>query len=84
MGARGKNLTEMKDALFKEVMILGFIGLFVFVITKSGVLEVISEIVLGEVEGENPIAESFEQVSAHQDKLNEEQQQQQQQQQQQH
>ncbi|KAF4745923.1 hypothetical protein FOZ62_015621 [Perkinsus olseni] len=58
-------LVRMMDTLFREIMILGFIGLFVFICTKTGLAKEISKAVIGEAAkegGEDPLAESFESI----------------------
>lgn len=54
------------DALFKEVTVLGFIGLLLFLLTRSGLADVAAATVLGSrdwgVESDNPLAETFETV----------------------
>ncbi|KAF4672960.1 hypothetical protein FOL47_011149 [Perkinsus chesapeaki] len=57
-------LVRMMDTLFREIMILGFIGLFVFICTKTGLAKEISKAVIGAAEegGEDPLAESFESI----------------------
>ncbi|EER10706.1 calcium binding protein, putative [Perkinsus marinus ATCC 50983] len=58
-------LVRMMDTLFREIMILGFIGLFVFICTKTGLAKEISKAVVGEAAkegGEDPLAESFESI----------------------
>jgi len=66
MGASGDETGQrILDSLFKEVTGLGFIGLLVYLGTRSGVADVLALDILGTdkpVEGENPLAESFETV----------------------
>jgi len=54
---------KILDSLFREITGLGFIGLFVYLVTRSGVADTLALDILGEVpKGENPLAESFETV----------------------
>jgi len=54
------------DTLFKEITGLGFIGLLLYLVTRSGAADVLAARVFGEqmekFEGENPLAETFETV----------------------
>lgn len=57
---------QIIDALFKEVTVLGFIGLLLFLVTKSGAADQLAAFLLGGrewgAETENPLAETFETV----------------------
>jgi len=57
-------MVKLMDAIFKEITILGFIGLFVYIVTNSGGADQVAMYVLPFYtgEGENPLAESFEMV----------------------
>jgi len=51
------------DALFKELTGLGFVGLFLYLITQTGTVDLLADKVLGiGDEGANPIGETFEVV----------------------
>lgn len=54
------------DSLFEEITGLGFIGLLLYLVTRSGAADVLAAQVLGsqmeKFEGENPLAETFETV----------------------
>lgn len=65
MGSRGKSMRMMMDCVTKEIMILGFIGLLVYVGTKTEVALAIARKLYphGMVsESEDPLAETFETV----------------------
>eukprot|EP00929_Paragymnodinium_shiwhaense_P052629 TRINITY_DN26368_c0_g1_i1.p1 TRINITY_DN26368_c0_g1~~TRINITY_DN26368_c0_g1_i1.p1 ORF type:complete len:949 (-),score=254.08 TRINITY_DN26368_c0_g1_i1:150-2954(-) len=65
MGKRGEKMTRMKQALYKEIMILGFISLCVFMMIKSGVAMQIARQIFPreETKGESdPLAETFENI----------------------
>jgi len=64
MGTRGKKMILMKESLFSEIMTLGFIGLLVFISTKSGEAHYLGkQLFLGDeemLEEEEPLSETFE------------------------
>eukprot|EP00397_Hematodinium_sp_SG-2012_P011645 GEMP01011790.1.p1 GENE.GEMP01011790.1~~GEMP01011790.1.p1 ORF type:complete len:849 (+),score=187.26 GEMP01011790.1:146-2692(+) len=61
---KAEEAAEVIEALFKELTILGFVGLLVYIVTKTGVATSLAEdLVPGfHGEGENPLAESFEMI----------------------
>jgi len=58
--------SQIVDALFKEVTVLGFIGLLLFLTTRSGTADSLAAFIYGvrdwSAESENPLAETFETV----------------------
>ena len=60
-----KDLVKVMDQIFREIMILGFISLLLYIVTRSGVGSAVSGAIFtpGEREEEpEKLAESFEQV----------------------
>merc|ERR1719311_2198 len=58
-------MVQMMDALFKEITILGFIGLLVYILTQTGFADDLAMQLLPEYRGggdDNPLAETFEMV----------------------
>jgi len=58
--------SQIVDALFREVTVLGFIGLLLLFLTQSGTADGLATMIYGvrnwESESENPLAETFETV----------------------
>eukprot|EP00397_Hematodinium_sp_SG-2012_P018199 GEMP01018634.1.p1 GENE.GEMP01018634.1~~GEMP01018634.1.p1 ORF type:complete len:731 (+),score=165.48 GEMP01018634.1:109-2301(+) len=63
MGKKGEKMMLMKETLFGEIMTLGFIGLLVFIMTKTGEAKMLAQRLFprDELEGEgDPLSETFE------------------------
>jgi Ca2+-binding EF-hand superfamily protein len=56
------DMITLVDTVFKEITVLGFIGLFVYVMTHTGALTDLAITVYGEAAAGDAISESFEKV----------------------
>eukprot|EP00397_Hematodinium_sp_SG-2012_P023112 GEMP01023992.1.p1 GENE.GEMP01023992.1~~GEMP01023992.1.p1 ORF type:complete len:456 (+),score=69.97 GEMP01023992.1:174-1541(+) len=61
---RAESEHEVIEALFKELTILGFVGLLVYIVCKSGAAATLAEYLIPQFRGmgENPLQESFEMI----------------------
>jgi Ca2+-binding EF-hand superfamily protein len=57
-----EDMISLVDTVFKEITVLGFIGLFVYVMTHTGALTDLAIAVYGEAAAGDAISESFEKV----------------------